>query len=147
MYSVTPPCRERGRSKLMTCMTFLISKPRAETPVATRIGHRAVRKARLLLMLERVVSWRCIHLQSIFTLTLSTVGVNRGAGQAHVEQIVVQEIGLRLGVDEDQGTRGRHGKKKVVEALLLQAILGVDDLRKVCMSVPATIGATRDLTF
>ena len=73
--------------------------------------------------------------------------MNRSAGQAHVEEIVIQEIGLSLGVDKDQGTRGRHREKKVVEALLLQAILGVDDLRKVCMSVPATIGATRDLTF
>ena len=131
----------------MTCMTFLISKPRAETPVATRIGHRAVRKARLFLVLERAVLWWFVHLQSIFTLTLSTVRVNRGAGQAHVEQVIVQEISLGLRVDEDQGTGGRHREKKVVKALLLQAILGVDDLRKVCMSVPATIGATRDLTF
>lgn len=56
--------------------------------------------------------------------------MNRGAGQAHVEQIVIQEIGLGLRVDENQGTRGRHREKKVVEALLLQAILGVDDLRE-----------------
>lgn len=81
------------------------------------------------------------HLQSVFTFTLSTVRVNRSAGQAHVEQIVIQEIGLGFRVDENQGTRGGHREKKVVEALLLQAILGVDDLRKVCMSVLAT---TRD---
>jgi hypothetical protein len=31
----------------MTCMTFLTSSPRAETPVATKIGDLAVRKARL----------------------------------------------------------------------------------------------------
>ena len=63
--------------------------------------------------------------------------MNRGAGQAHVEQVIVQEISLGLRVDEDQGTGGRHREKKVVKALLLQTILGVDDLRKVSMSVLA----------
>ena len=60
--------------------------------------------------------------------------MNRRAGQAHVEQIIVQEISLGLRVDEDQGAGGRHREKKVVKALLLQAILGVDDLRTVSMS-------------
>lgn len=97
--------------------------------MATRIGHLAVRKARLLRVSQDSPGpLDHSHLQSILTLTLGTVRVNRRTGQTHVEQVVVQEIGLGLCVDEDESTRRRHGEKKIVQALLLQSVLGIDDL-------------------
>jgi hypothetical protein len=42
-----PPYCVFGKSKLTTCMTFLTSSPRAETPVATKMGVLAWRKPRL----------------------------------------------------------------------------------------------------
>lgn len=47
MYSSIPPWSMLGKSKLTTCMTRRISRPRAETAVATMMGDLAVRKARL----------------------------------------------------------------------------------------------------
>lgn len=34
--------------------------------------------------------------------------MDRRTGQAHVEQVVIQEVGLGLGVDKDQGTGRWH---------------------------------------
>jgi hypothetical protein len=54
--------------------------------------------------------------------------VNRGAWQPHVVEVVVNQIGLALGIDKYQGAGRRHREKKVVKALLLFIFFGVDDL-------------------
>lgn len=54
--------------------------------------------------------------------------MDRGARKTHVVQKVIQEIGLGLRVDKNQGTRWRHCQQKVVEALLFKVVLRVDDL-------------------
>jgi hypothetical protein len=54
--------------------------------------------------------------------------MDRSTRKTHVVQKVVQEIGLGLRVDKNQGTRGRHCQEKVVEALLFKMILREDDL-------------------
>lgn len=58
-----------------------------------------------------------------------------GTRESHVEQIVIQEVRLGLGVDEYQCARGRHGQKEIVETFLLQTVFGVDDLAKRSLSI------------
>ena len=57
-----------------------------------------------------------------------------GTRESHVEQIVIQEVRLGLGVDENQRARGWHGQKEIVETLLLQTVFGVDNLKKRSLS-------------
>jgi hypothetical protein len=98
--------------------------------VATRIGDLAVRNARLqvsLAIIQFITSpgW---NLQRILAFDLGTIRVDGSAWKTHVEQVVINEIGLFLGVDKDQGTRGRHRDQQVVKALHFDGSLGPDDL-------------------
>ena len=68
-------------------------------------------------------------LQSIFALALRTIRMNRSAWEPQVVQVIIQEVGLSLGIDKDQGPGGRHGKKQVIETLLLHIFFRVDNLR------------------
>lgn len=111
-------------------MTFLTSSPRAETPVATKMGVLAWRKPRLerknVSHLPRIQSQK--HLQCILPLPLSSVRVNGCAREPHVIQIVINEIGLGPVIDKDQSAGWWHRHEQVIEALLLFVLLGVDDL-------------------
>ena len=44
-------------------------------------------------------------LQSIFTLTLSSIRVNGSRRETHVEEIVINKVGSLLGLDEDESAR------------------------------------------
>lgn len=70
------------------------------------------------------------NLQGIFPLTLGAIRVNRGTRETHVVKVIIQEVCLGLGIDENQCTRRRHSQKQVIEALLFERRFSVDDLVK-----------------
>ena len=67
-------------------------------------------------------------LQSIFTLTLSSIRVNGSRRETHVEEIVINKVGSLLGLDEDESARRWHGDQEIVKSLLLGITLDPDDL-------------------
>jgi hypothetical protein len=69
-----------------------------------------------------------MDLQSILTLTLGTVGVDRSDRQTLVVEEVVDHVALDLGVGEDQGALGAVGEDQVEQSLALGALLDEDDL-------------------
>lgn len=75
-----------------------------------------------------LVTGSSIDLQSILTLALRAIRVNRSTGESHIVQVVVQKVRLRLGIDEDQSTGRRHSKQQIIETLLFQMILRIDNL-------------------
>ena len=111
----------------MTCITLRISRPLAETPVATMMGAAPVRKARLGRM-SKVQKQSEGDLQSIFSLTLSAIRVNRSGRKTHVEQVVVDKVSGLLGLDEHKSSRGWHGDQQIVKSLLLGIAFDPDDL-------------------
>jgi hypothetical protein len=69
-----------------------------------------------------------VSLQSIFTLTLGTIGVDRRDRQALVVEEVVDHVALDLGVGEDQGALRAIGEDQVEQSLALGALLDEDNL-------------------
>jgi hypothetical protein len=69
-----------------------------------------------------------MDLQSILTLTLGTVGVDRSDRQTLVVKEVVDHVALDLGVGKDQGALGAVGEDQVEQSLALGALLDEDDL-------------------
>lgn len=67
-------------------------------------------------------------LQSIFTLTLGSIRVDRGTWQSLIEEIVIKKVGRLLVVDKDYGTRRRHRKEQVKQSLALLGLINEDDL-------------------
>lgn len=70
-------------------------------------------------------------LQSIFTLALGAVRVDRGRRKTVVEEKVIDEVRSLLGLDEYQCARGRHGDQEIVKSLLFGVTLYPNDLFKV----------------
>ena len=66
--------------------------------------------------------------QGILALALRPVRVDRGAWEIQIEEVVVDEIGRPLRVDEDDGTGRREGEQQIVEGSLLLVLLDPDDL-------------------
>jgi hypothetical protein len=66
-------------------------------------------------------------LQSIFAFTLSTIRVDRGRRQVLVEQIIVDQICLALGVDKDQRAGGGDAEENVVQSIALQILFNIDN--------------------
>jgi hypothetical protein len=69
-----------------------------------------------------------MDLQSILTLTLGTVGVDRSDRQTLVVEEVVDHVALDLGVGEDQGALGAVGEDQVEQSLAFGALFDEDDL-------------------
>lgn len=66
--------------------------------------------------------------QGVLALALGAVRVDGGAGETHVVEVVVDQISLDFGVDEDKCARRRHRQEQVVESLLLEVVLDEYDL-------------------
>ena len=62
-------------------------------------------------------------LQSIFALTLSAVAMERRGRILLVEEVIVQQIGGALRVDEDKGPSRWGGSDQIEEGFLLLVIL------------------------
>jgi hypothetical protein len=54
--------------------------------------------------------------------------VDGGGGKTEVVEVVIDEVGSLLELDEDQGARGRHGQKEVVEGFLFLVLVNPHDL-------------------
>lgn len=78
--------------------------------------------------ISQVKRGRGNFLQSIFSLTLGAIRVDGGGWQAHVEEVVINEVSGLLGLDEDEGARRWHGDQKIVESLLFGIALNPDNL-------------------
>ena len=50
------------------------------------------------------------HRQSIFAFALGTIGVDGRARKIEIEEMIIHDIGLALGVDKDDGARRRKRK-------------------------------------
>lgn len=77
------------------------------------------------------------NIQCILALTLGTISMDGRARQTHVVEVIVNQIRLALGVDENQSATGRHGHQQVKETLLLQRLIDIDNLE---VSVQDKIG-------
>merc|ERR1719317_105568 len=84
-YSSTSP----GRSKLMTCFTFGMSKPLAATAVATMMGV-----------------WPHLNLLRASSLSLGPVTMDAGHGESLPVQEFIQAISSFLGLDKDKSPTG-----------------------------------------
>lgn len=72
------------------------------------MGALPLRKARLQRVSQKS-GLKDGYLQSIFTLALSAVRVNRCGWEPVVEEEVINEVGSLLALDKDQSTTWRHG--------------------------------------
>lgn len=54
-------------------------------------------------------------------------------GQAHVIEVIINQVRLALVVDEDQSAAGRHGHQQVIQALLFERLVHVDNLINVSL--------------
>ena len=59
--------------------------------------------------------------------------MNGGRRKTHVEEVVVDEVGRLLGLDEDEGTGWWHGDQEIIQSLLLGVALDPDDLEESVM--------------
>ena len=69
-------------------------------------------------------------LQCVLTFALSTICMDGRARVVEIEQVIINEVGRTLRVDEDDGTSRRRRLEKVREALLLTRFLGKDNLEE-----------------
>jgi len=65
---------------------------------------------------------------SVFTLALGAIRVDRGGRHTNVVQVVVELVGAALAVDEHDGTGGRTRVQQVEESLALGRGLDIDDV-------------------
>jgi hypothetical protein len=66
--------------------------------------------------------------ECIFTLTLSTITMDRGGRQLEVVKVVVKGISSALVVDENKRTSRRSRAKQVVQSLLLLELINPNDV-------------------
>jgi hypothetical protein len=66
--------------------------------------------------------------EGIFTLTLSTITMDRGGRQLEVIKVVVKSISSTLVVDEDKSTSRRGGAKQIIQSLLLLELINPNDV-------------------
>lgn len=64
----------------------------------------------------------------IFTLTLGTIGVDRGRGHADVVQVIIELVSTTLAVDKHNGTGWGTRVQQVKESLALGGWLDIDDV-------------------
>ena len=93
----------------------------------------------------------CRDLQCIFTFTLRTIRVDRGARQVSVVQEVIEEISGLLVVDKYDGASRRHGEKQVKQAVTLLGFVNKDHLLRILSAFAIDQGhdiePTRCMTF
>lgn len=67
------------------------------------------------------------YLQGVLTLTLSAVGVDRGARQTLVVEEVVNHVALALAVNEDERTRWLTREDQVEQGLVFLVLINIDN--------------------
>ena len=64
----------------------------------------------------------------VLTLTLGTIGVDRGRGHADVVQVIIELVSTTLAVDKHNGTGGGARVQQVKESLALGGWLDIDNV-------------------
>ena len=85
----------------MTCFTLGMSRPRAATAVATRIGVRPG----ISLKDNGIGQTASKRVKGILALALGAIAVDRGRWKVFLVQEILQHIRTTLGLNEDQGQR------------------------------------------